>query len=51
VKNAVWYIAWKVGGGCEFVWAGQGMPGSNVPGQRQRGAYVESVMVMVTRDI
>jgi hypothetical protein len=29
------------GGGYEFVWAGQGMPGTNVPGQRGRGAYVE----------
>ena len=35
----------------EFVGAGQGMPGTNVPGQRGRGAYVERVRVMGSRDI
>jgi hypothetical protein len=39
------------GGGDESVWAGQGMPGTNVPGQRGKGAYVERVRVMDTRDI
>jgi hypothetical protein len=38
------------GEGDEFVWAGQGMPGTNVPGQRGRGTYVERVRVMGTRD-
>jgi len=38
------------GEGDEFVWAGQGMPGTNVPGQRGRVAYVERVREMGTRD-
>jgi hypothetical protein len=35
----------------EFVGARQGMPGTNVPGQRVRGAWVGSVMAVDIRDI
>ncbi len=35
----------------ESVCAGQGMPGTNVPGQRGRGACGERVMAVGIRDI